>query len=224
MFSISWFIAIACQAGLVILLTRRLGAGTGLATHFLLMIAFSGVGWLLLKQLATDQITWRNNAVAILMPWPAILGGGSIPAYVLKNTMAAIVFAALVATVDRLGVFSVHTAPPNNNSPSLSSHLLACATVVCWIVLAAAWAWTLRSALVNQPDTVSALLSLRGVAIPLLLPPVMVTASLLLRYTGHAVASLLVVAVPLILILLPVMMMLAVIVFHSITGKPMRWN
>ena len=224
MYGISWLIAIALQACLVILVTRRLGVSAGLAIHVLLMSVFAGIGWFLLTQLATESITWRNHLASLLMPWPAIVGGGSILGYVLKNFIAAIVFAALVVAADRFNVFNFPGIASNLKGDRATSPLLNWATILCWIVLAVAWAWILQSMIGNQSNIISALLSSPSMAIPLLLPPIVVLVSIVLRHQGHVIAALLTVAIPMAIVLLPVLLMLAVVFYHYATGKPMRWN
>jgi len=221
---ISCFILIMLQACLAIFLTRRLGTGTGLLLHILTMLVFSGIGWLLLTQLTTETITWRNRAIGVLMPWPNIVGGGSLVAYVFKNTIASTVFALIVVAVDRYQVFSMPIETQTRRDHSIGSWLIAVPTFFCWIALCVGWLWMLQSTLANRPDNLSSLPNLRGIAVPLLLPPILVVTSIALRYNGHSTASMLTVAVPVFLVLMPVLLMMGVILFHYITGKPMRWN
>lgn len=224
MLGFSWFIIIILQGCLALLLTRKLGISLGLTLHVLLMLAFSGLGWLMLSQLSTDSITWRNRLISILMPWPAIVGGGSMFAFVLKNAIASIVFAGIVVTADRSGILNIHRTGSDPSSISIGSPWMTWATVLCWMVLTVAWLWLIKSTLSNRPDSFSVLLSSRNTAIPFIFPPIVVIASLFLRYQGYVIAALLTVAIPLVIVLLPVLMMLAVVFYHYATGKPMRWN
>lgn len=220
---ISCFVLIAFQACLAILLTRRLGTGAGLLLHISIMLVLSGLGWFLLTQLTTEAITWRNRAVAILMPWPSIVGGGSLLGYVMKNTIASIVFAMVVVAIDRYQVLGMQTGTHNSRVPSTGPWLIAATTFICWLAIGIGWLWLLQSTLANWTDTAHPGLNLRSVAI-LVLPPILVVTSIALRYNGYSIASMLAVGVPLLVVLLPLLLMMAVVLFHYVTGKPMRWN
>lgn len=224
MFSIGWLTVVACQALLATFLARRLGLALGITAHVFVLTLSAAGGWYLLTQLTTDQITWRNRLISVLMPWPAVVGGGSIAVFVIKNFFASIVFALTVVAADRFHWFSIHNPTPDVSEGGLGPRLVTWSTILCWIVLAVAWLYLIRATLTNRPDILSTLTSVPGTALPLLLPPIMVTASLVLRYKGQTIASLLAVAIPLLLILMPVLLMALVILFHYVTGKPIRWN
>lgn len=76
----------------------------------------------------------------------------------------------------------------------------------------------------NQSDILSVLQKGRGTWGPLLLPPVIVAASVLLRISGRTWLALAAVGVPLVMLLMPVLSLLALIIVHYIMGKPIRWN
>lgn len=222
--TILWLVIVAVQAALAIVLTRNLGLNLGVLAQTVILIAFSGVGWLILYRLRSSEITWQNHVVGILMPWPSIVGGGTLTVFAVKNAIASIVFSWFVIAIDHLKVLSIPSHDAALEAPSFGSNLIFWGTVICWVVAAIAWVWVLRSTVANQMDVSSTIQSLRRVAIPLLLPPFIVVVSIVLRVNGYKVAALIAVAIPLLLASLPVLLMLAVVFYHYVIGKPMRWN
>lgn len=224
MIRFQFVILIVLQGLMAILLTRSLGLTAGFGVHALLMLASSAVSYVLLKRLSVGVINWRNRVVGLLMPWPVIVGGGSLGRLVVKNAIAALVFAAVVVGVDRSGVLRLAEASPGMAQPTMATHILSYAAVLCWIILIIAWLWVLRTQWVHNREILGSLLRSRGLLIPLLIPPIAVTLSVMLRVQGQPMLSLLTAAIPLLVVLLPVLMMCGVILAHKISGKPLRWN
>jgi hypothetical protein len=106
----------------------------------------------------------------------------------------------------------------------LSEVVILWVTVAGWIVMAIGWLWMLRSIVANRSDMISVVLNRQGTWMPLLLPPVIVAASIALRVAGRSWIALAVVGVPLLILFTPVLLMLVVVLMHYVMGKPMRWN
>jgi hypothetical protein len=97
-------------------------------------------------------------------------------------------------------------------------------TVGCWLILALAWLLLMRSWFKNQLNVLSVLLKGRDNGLPFLLPPASVSASIALRYAELPALALAVVAIPLLITTGPVLLMMAVFLWHHLRGKPIRWN
>lgn len=227
MVPLQYLVVISLQAVLAIVLTRTLGLALGSGVLLVFLLACSAVGYLLLTQLTTETVTWRNRAVGVLMPWPILVGGGTGEMFTVKNTMAAIVFAAIILVCDHVNLIR-HFGPVTNpttdpSQPGLVAYIISYATVLCWGILLVGWAWLLRSQF-RQLDSFRQIINRRSLRTPLIGVPVAVTISIVLRYQGMPLLSLLVVAIPLLVVLLPVGLLCLVMVGHWVTGKPMRWN
>lgn len=97
-------------------------------------------------------------------------------------------------------------------------------TLMCWAILLGAWLWMLRSFFTHHSKPFSALLEKRSVWIPMVLPPIAVAASVALVLAGNPLGGLFSVGIPIVMMLMPVLPMVVAVLFHYITGKPMRWN
>ncbi len=215
------------QAALVLYLSFQFGAACGL-TIFAVCNVFGSLlaGWLLCQS-PVSQITWRNRVAGVLLPWTTVVGGGTVTHLMVKNAGASVVYGIVVVTCERMGLVKA-LLETSGESPSTQNSwwilILAWLTVTCWIIAGIGWLWVLKSCVVHRPARSSQLLWHRNHWIPLLLPPIVTVASILLWYTGQNLAAFFVVVVPLLVVLSPVILMVSVILGHKLMGKPIRWN
>lgn len=217
----------ACYAGMLLLLSRNVGVGVGLAIYVLLVGLFTCCGGWLLKESVVERVSWRNRVAGFCLPWTAWVGGGTMRSLLIKNAIAGIIFGFAVLAAEHTswfqfqnGVLTDGTAAP----ASLQEWGLYLATWTCWLILSGLWLWMLKTFLTRSSDVLSVLTRQRGIWLPILVPPVAMAASITLRATGFPWLALLVAAAPLLYILLPVMLIIAVMLWHAVSGKPMRWN
>lgn len=161
--------------------------------------------------------------MGLLMPWPFLVGGGSTTTFAIKNAVASIVFAAIVIGFDYFRLHQPLSQATSPTQPTLFTHFISYAAVLCWIGLFIAWAWVLRIQL-KEPNLFTHVMKNRSLLVPLLVPPIVLTLSIVFRYQGLPVLSLGLVAIPMLLALAPVLMVFAMILAYSVSGKPMRWN
>jgi hypothetical protein len=221
-----WLAIIVVQAAGAIALSRYFGIVVGGLLYALAMISCVGLAGLLLLNVTVESVTWKNRVAGVCLPWSTFVGGGQLSHLLVKNAVAALAFGALVVLCDRLKLF--HRGSGANAVGETHMHwsevVILWVTVAGWIVMAIGWLWMLRSIVANHSDIISVLLNRQGTWMPLLLPPVIVAASIALRVAGRSWIALTVVGAPLLMLFTPVLLMLAVIVMHYVMGKPMRWN
>lgn len=222
-----WFLAVLMHAALAFALVRGFGLGVGAALYSCCVLGFIAVAGFALNSSTLNTVTWKNRLAGWLLPWTHWVGGGSLSALLIKNAIMSILFGALIMGCDRYGLLhELVGMKASDHSPRFSwmGLITLWATVVCWSVLLLAWALLLRSWANNQLNVLSVLLKGPGNWLPFLLPPIAVSVSIVMRYLGFTGWALSVVAVPLLITTGPVLLMLAVFLWHHIRGKPIRWN
>lgn len=222
-----WILVIVAHAGLSLVLSRQLGLMIGLLAYSVVTFAITCLAGWLLQGSAVGTVTWRNRLAGLLLPWPVIVGGGSLRAMLVKNQLASILFGIAVVACDQIrtgtivaGIGVDAVAEPASWWDGAVFYL----TMMCWAILLGAWLWMLRSFLTHHSVPLTALREKRGIWLPLVLPPLAVAASVALVLSGNPWAGLLSVGLPIVVMLMPVLPMVAVVLFHYITGKPIRWN
>ncbi|MBX3417717.1 MAG: hypothetical protein KF851_08950 [Pirellulaceae bacterium] len=224
---IVWLATAIVHLAVAIVLSRKLGLASGLAVYSLIAVAMTAVAGILLRTSTVNTITWKNRFASWLLPWTRFVGGGSLISLLVKNGIASIAIGAVLVVCDQVQpiedvLFAGNAA--TNGQLNWVNVVVSGLTVLCWLAMAVAWGYVLRSLFRHHSDTISVLLRKRSFWIPLTIPPIAVTASLYLRYAGQYRWALLVVAVPLLIALIPVIALMSVVVFHWLTGKPIRWN
>ncbi|MBL8890067.1 MAG: hypothetical protein JNL67_08820 [Planctomycetaceae bacterium] len=217
----------ACYAGLLVVLTHRSGIGVGLVVYACSVGAGTGFGGWLLQRSEVGRVTWRNRVAGFCLPWTGWVGGGTLPSLLVKNWLAGLVFGVAVLWADQSNWFQVPITDSTNGTGNLASIQewgLYVSTWTCWVVLAGAWLWMLRTFLTRSSNVLSVLSRERGIWFPILAPPLVIAASVTLRATGYPWWGLAVAAAPLLYVSFPVLLIIAVMLWHAITGKPMRWN
>jgi len=220
-------IFVVCYAGMFLLLTQNVGVGVGLIIYVLLVGLFTCCGGWLLKESAVGRVSWRNQVAGFCLPWTAWVGGGTMRSLLLKNAVAGIIFGLAVLVAEQTSWFQFHNGGSTDGSgvpASLQEWGLYLATWTCWLILSGLWLWMLKTFLTRSSDVLSVLTRQRGIWLPILVPPVAIAASIILRVTGFPWWALLVAAAPLLYVLLPVILIIAVMLWHTVSGKPMRWN
>lgn len=222
-----WILVIVAHAALSLVLSRQLGLMIGLLIFSVVTLAITCLAGWLLQGAAVGTVTWRNRLAGLLLPWPVIVGGGSLRAMLVKSQLASMLFGMAVVACDQIRTGTIVAGPgvdavaePTNWLDGTVFYL----TMMCWAILLGAWLWMVRSFFNHHSEPLSALLEKRSVWIPLVLPPLAVAASVFLVIAGSPWAGLLSVGIPILMMLMPVLPMVAVVLFHYITGKPMRWN
>ena len=222
-----WILVIVAHAAMSLVLSRQLGLMIGVVVYSVVTLASTCLAGWLLRESAVGTVTWRNRLAGLLLPWPVIVGGGSLRAMLVKNQLASMLFGIAVVACDRIradtfvaGRGADAVAGPASWWDGTVFYL----TMMCWAILLGAWLWMLRSFFTHHSEPFTALFQKRSVWIPLVLPPIAVAASVALVLAGSPWVGLLSVGVPIVLLLMPVLPMVALVLFHYITGKPMRWN
>jgi hypothetical protein len=145
----------------------------------------------------------------------------------IKNGLAGFVFGVAVLWLQRtnglLFPASAATGTPAD-SPSIYDWGLLIATWICWLSLSGAWLWILKTFLNRHSEVLSVLTHQRRVWLLILAPPVAIAASITFRAMGFPWWGLGVAAAPLLYVLLPVLLIIALMLWHVLSGKPMRWN
>lgn len=217
----------ACYAGMLLLLTRSFGVGVGLVLYFLLVgvVTYSG-GWLL-RQSAVGEVSWKNRVAGFCLPWARWVGGGTLPTLLVKNCLAGFIFGAVVLLVEQTNGFRFSKSGSTGSTggqTSIHEWGIQVSTWICWVVLLGAWLWMLKTFLTHSSNVLSVLTRERGIWFPILAPPVAVAASITLSAMGYPWWGLVVAAAPLCYVLLPVLSILAIMLWYAVTGKPIRWN
>lgn len=220
-------ICVAHVAGSV-WLSRRLGVAAGLVVYAILTSLLTLLAGGLLRSVPLEKITWKNRLAGWLLPWTALVGGGQLRWLLVKNEVASIVLGMVMVASDRMNVWDAvvanHPSSPGGAPRTWADAGLSWLTLLCWLVMLGGWLWTLRTYFRNQVNSAGVLLGLRGIWIPLLIPPIAVAVSVALQQADYAWASFLVVGIPLLLVLPPVCVLLTVVGYHYLVGKPIRWN
>jgi len=218
--------AIAAQALVPLLLVRALGLPFGLVISGLLIVTQVAIGGLLLRGSTVGSVTWRNRIAGLLLPWSAIVGGGSLGRLIAANGAASLLFAVGIIAADRAALLDAMIGPDQDAATSavIVRWILFGLTGLGWIAMSLLWLWLLRSVLKNRSDIVSVLVARRDIRLPLLIPPIAIPSSIALRALGWPIAALAVVAIPLLLLLLPLLLMFSAILIGWLRGKPLRWN
>lgn len=214
---------VSCYAGMLLLLTRSLGIGYGLVTYVLLVGLLTCFGGWLLKGSDVGRVSWRNRVAGFCLPWTGWVGGGTLSQLLIKNGLAGFIFGVAVLGIERTNWFPA-TVSASADPPSIYDWGLLVATWICWLSLLGAWLWMLKTFLTRHSDVRSVLNRQRSVWLPILIPPLAIAASIACRTMGFAWWGLGVVAAPLLYVLLPVLLIIAVMLWHVLSGKPMRWN
>lgn len=222
-----WLLTVSLHAALAVSVARVLGVWLGSGIYVLSVLIFMAIAGTALKSSSVNQITWKNWLAGWFLPWTHWVGGGSLSALLIKNAIASILFGLMMIGCDHSGLLhELVGLKASDHSPRFTwvGLITLWATIVCWIVLLLAWGLLLRSWAANQLNVVSVLLKGPGNWLPFLLPPIAVSVSMVMRYLGFTGWALSVVAVPLLITTGPVLLMLAVFLWHHILGKPIRWN
>jgi hypothetical protein len=210
----------------VILLLRWFGLWTGMAIYVAIVLAGSLSAWQLLSSSEIGTATWKNVVAGWLLPWTSLMGGGSLTALLIKNALASIVFGIGIALCLELNL--LEPAPsadaPSGEKASWLLRVLVWLTAAGWITLLTGWIWLMKSSSSGRSEPISTLILHNRLAIPLLIPPVVLIASVVLQFFGHYWLALSVVWIPLGIILLPVILMALALIAHTLAGKPIRWN
>lgn len=222
-----WLLSILLHAALAVSAARVLGAWRGTGVYVLSVLIFIAIAGTALKSSSVNQITWKNRLAGWFLPWTHWVGGGQLSTLLFKNGSVSILWGVILIWCDSYGWLHELVGVKASDKSSRFSWLelvILWATVVCWGVLLLAWLLLLRSWATNQLNVLSVLLKGPGNSLPFLLPPVAVSSSIALRYAGFPGWALVVVALPLLITTGPVLLMLAVFLWHHIRGKPIRWN
>lgn len=222
-----WLLTILFHAAMAMIAARVAGTTLGMVLYSLSVLAFVTIAGLALKNSTVGNITWRNRLAGYLLPWTKWVGGGQLTSLLIKNAIASILFGWLMIWCDRSG-FLHELVGLNANRDSRNFSWLAIAvlwtTLGGWLILSTAWILLIRSWAQNRQNDLSILFSERGNWLSFLLPPLSVGVSIALRYANFPALALAVVAVPLLIISGPVLLMMSVILWHQLRGKPIRWN
>lgn len=222
-----WLLAVTVHAALAVIAARGFGTIFGIVLYSLSVLALVAVAGLALKNSTVGNITWRNWLAGCLLPWIKWVGGGQLTSLLIKNAMVSILFGWLMIWCDRSGfLHELVGLDANGDSRNLSWLAIAVLWITLggWLILSTAWIWLIRSCAQNRQNDLSILFSERGNWLSLLLPPLSVGVSIALRYANFPALALAVVAIPLLIIAGPVLLMMSVILWHQLRGKPIRWN
>ncbi len=224
--SLIQFLIVSGFVALTVALTHSYGLVCGLALIAGIVILTSALAAGLLKSSALNQVTWKNRAAGLLLPWGRLVGGGSLTSLIAKNGAASLGVAILVVMVDHWNLLEPAPVITDNaqTTKSWQPTILVWLTAFGWLVFSAGWSLLMLSYLKNRSEPISTLVMRKSRITPLLLPPVAVGVSVTLRYLGWYWLALAVVWIPLTAIFLPVILMLLTIVVFSLLGKPIRWN
>ncbi len=220
-------LSIFVQATAAIALARTCGFAPGLAIYAILISVCMGIAGRMLQISTMGSVNWTNYVAGFLLPWSQIVGGGQLLALLIKNAIASMMFGLLIAVGDQhnlLGMLATSKTSTTGERTNWLTFAIGLLTVGCWIVLLAAWLTMLRSFVKHQSNLLTVLFSNRGIWMPILLPPIALVISVVLKVSGHAWYALLIVGIPLLILLLPVILMFSVILYHYLIGKPIRWN
>lgn len=218
---------VACYAGIIVVLTRSFGVGVAAMVYFLLVSVFTYCGGWLLRQSTVGEVSWKNRVAGFCLPWTGWVGGGTLRSLLVKNFFTGIIFGVVVLLFEQANQFQFHTngsAEGTGGPPRVREWGLQISTGICWIILLGVWLWMLKTFLTRSSNVLSVLTRERGIWFLILSPPVAVAASITLRATGFPGWGLAVAAAPLVYVLLPVLLIIVVMLWHVVTGKPMRWN
>jgi hypothetical protein len=222
-----WLLTVLLYASLAVIATRGIGIALGIVSYSLTVVVFVAIAGLALKGSTVGSITWRNRLAGWLLPWTKWVGGGQLHSLLIKNATVSILFGWLMIWCDQNGLLHELvglTASDNSRRISWIQLAVLWTTVGCWLILALAWLLLMRSWFKSQLNVLSVLLKGRDNGLPFLLPPASVTASIALRYAELPALALAVVAIPLLITTGPVLLMMAVFLWHHLRGKPIRWN
>lgn len=222
-----WLLTVMLHAALAVIAARGVGVTLGIALYSLTVVVFVAIAGIALKGSTVGSITWRNRLAGWLLPWTKWVGGGQLRSLLIKNATVSILFGGLMIWCDHNGLFlelAGWRASDNSRRFSWIQLALLWTTVGCWLILSLAWLLLMRSWTKNQLNVLSVLLKGRGNWLPFLLPPASVGASIALRYAEFPALALAVVAIPLLITTGPVILMMAVFLWHHLRGKPIRWN
>ncbi len=223
---ILWLATIIGYGAIAVCLGRTLNGMVGLGVYAGMTVILMALAGMLLRSVLLGELTWKNRLASFLLPWATFVGGGTLRALLIKNGLASIVFAGVVIAIDRLGMGSqiVGVHPSADGTTDWVGTVVSGLTIFCWLILLVAWMWILRARLRNRPDVISALLTLRGLKLPFILPPIAIGLSVALKLSEYAWSALLVVGLPLLIVLTPVLLMMATLLILKVRGKPIRWN
>jgi hypothetical protein len=211
---------IALNALLAIALARGLGPVWGWLVYAALSSAGVGAAAWLLKRSAVGVVGWKNHLAAFLTPLMPFVGGGTLRALVLKHIVAGAVFGLVAILVDRFDL----VAPITASGSAGWAGWLAAGTIMCWVVVLGLWLWLVSVQMRHRSEPISRLLMRREPGRMLILPPLVVGASVGLQQMGLMWVALAVVALPLLIVVGPVALMVGVMGIYSLLGKPVRWN
>jgi len=220
-------LSLAAQAVCAVALVRGYGIAAGLVLYAMLTLASSCIAGWLLRISTNGTVNWKNYIAGFLLPWSQFVGGGQLHTLLIKNALTSMVFGSIIVVGDQLSVLCMLRSPETSAISERTNWLILAIgwlTVGCWVVLLAAWLTMLRSFVKHQSNLISTLFSMRGFWMPLLVPPVAVGISVALKIYGQTWAALLFVGIPLLILLFPVILMLSMILYHYLIGKPIRWN
>lgn len=222
-----WLLTVSLHAALAVSVARVFGVMLGSGIYVLSILIFMAIAGTALKSTSVNQITWKNRLAGWFLPWTHWVGGGSLSTLLIKNASVSILLGVILIWCDSYGWLHELVGVKSRDKSIRFSWLelvILWATVVCWGVLILAWSLLVRSWAASQLNVLSVLLKGPGNWLPFLLPPIAVSVSIVMRYLGFTGWALGVVAVPLLITTGPVLLMLAVFLWHHIRGKPIRWN
>jgi hypothetical protein len=216
--------------GLVLLtqeLTQQLGWGGAVVTYSLLIGAMTGLAGLLLRSTTSDSITWRNRLAGWMLPGSAWVGGGTLSMLIFKNGCLSLLLGWATILLTVLGGDATFKSPVATAETAQSigwQYSVAGLTFICWLMLGIGWLQLCQNWIgqrLGQPEGGSRHWQSTWLMIG---APLLLLASVTLRQFGLAGWALTLVLVPLLVILFPVTVMSAVLLYHWLIGKPIRWN
>jgi hypothetical protein len=216
----------ALYALIVIMLLKWFGVWAGMAIYLGIVLAGSGLAWQLLSSSEIGKATWKNLTAGWLLPWTSLVGGGSLAALLIKNALASTIFGIGIAACWELNLLepAASAGTPSGENTNWLPRVLVWLTAAGWITLLTGWIWLMKSFFSRGSEPISTLILHNRRAIPLLIPPVVLVASIGLRICGLDWLALLTVWIPLGIILAPVILMALVLIGYTLRGKPIRWN
>jgi len=212
---------------LAVALARALGWATGVAAYVLLVGLMTAAAGLLLRSLKVDKVTWQNRLASWLLPWAGWVGGGTLGSLLVKNGLTSVILGVLVVWSDQRSPWETWLTVRNGDRVATSDWVSLAVSVLTfsgWVAISSGWLWWIRCLIGRNFVTGFSALKDQGIWWPLWGAPVVLAASYLLRQAGQFWLALGVVAVPLLILLTPVLFMLVVILGHYLTGRPIRWS
>jgi hypothetical protein len=224
---ISWFITLLLYAALAIAAARGLGTPLGIALYSLVVVMLVALAGFALKNSPVGKITWKNRLAGWFLPWTRWIGGEQLGTLLLRNAVVSILFGWLLIWCDRNGLLDELLGLKTRDGSQRSSWIqlaILWTTVSCWLILSLAWLRLLQTWAKNHPRKLAEMLKSRDSWPALSIPPAAVAFSVALHYADRPIWALTVVAIPLLIALGPILLMVMLILWQQVRGKPIRWN